>query len=118
VTRRKPGTRIAIVGSRSYADLAGVVDYVNALPNDAEVISGGARGVDSTAERAAISRGLKVTSIRAEWEKFGKAAGFIRNSTIVDSCDRVVAFWDGKSRGTLDTITKAKIASKPVEIIR
>lgn len=111
------GERVAIVGSRDYPWAERVRLYVAGLPDGTEVISGGARGVDRIAETAAIARGLKVLSLKAKWDKHGKAAGFLRNTDIVACCDRVVAFWDGQSRGTLDTITKAREARKPVEVI-
>jgi hypothetical protein len=53
----------------------------------------------------------------ADWNKHGKRAGFIRNTDIVMESDMIVAFWDGKSRGTADTIAKAKTLKKPTLII-
>lgn len=53
----------------------------------------------------------------ADWDKHGKAAGFLRNSTMVDVCDIVVAVWDGTSKGTQDTIRKARLAKKPTVIL-
>lgn len=100
--------KVAIVGSRGYFDLGSVRDYVNSLPDGTVVISGGARGVDRAAEDAALLRGLEVKSFKPDWKRYGKAAGFIRNKTIVDSADLVVAFWDGKSRGTRNSIERAK----------
>lgn len=110
--------RIAIVGSRDYANLAAVRRYVLSLPKDTIIISGGARGVDREAELAAYEAGLQVEIFFADWKTHGKDAGFIRNHEIVKSADRIVAFWDGRSRGTAHTIGLAKIASKPFEVIR
>ncbi|KKL45313.1 hypothetical protein LCGC14_2356910, partial [marine sediment metagenome] len=59
----------------------------------------------------------KLTVYRAEWDKYGKSAGFLRNQTIIDNCDMVVAFWDGKSKGTADTINKAKRSKKPILLV-
>jgi nucleoside 2-deoxyribosyltransferase len=81
------------------------------------VVSGGARGVDLEAEGAARARGLAVQIFPADWDKYGKRAGFLRNQQIVDAADTVVAFHDGVSRGTLHTIGLAKAAGKPVRII-
>ena len=110
--------RIAIVGSRGYSNLEAVRRFVRSLPRDAIVISGGAPGVDRAAEREAKKLGLALIVYRAEWEKLGRGAGIIRNGTIVESCDRVVAFWDGESRGTANTIARARRLGKPVEIIQ
>jgi hypothetical protein len=81
------------------------------------VVSGGAVGVDSMARCAAICFGLEVVVHEADWKNIGKSAGPRRNSRIVNDCDRVIAFWDGRSRGTLDTIEKACRAGKPVKLI-
>lgn len=110
--------RVAIVGSRAFASLDLVVDYVNTLPLDSVVVTGGARGVDSVAEYAAKQRGIKTEVYVPAWNVYGKSAGFRRNAEIVAACDRVVAFWDGVSRGTQHTIHLARTAGKPVKIIR
>jgi hypothetical protein len=108
--------KIAIVGSREYRDLGHVVRYVKSLPKDTVVISGGARGVDNVAANTARDCGLEVVIFPALWHIYGNQAGVIRNGEIVDLADKVVAFHDGVSKGTLDTIKKAKLAKKPLEI--
>ncbi len=108
--------KIAIVGSREYPHPEEVRDYVNGLEEGDEVISGAARGVDSWAAKAARERGLKVTEYPARWAEFGKSAGFIRNRTIVLAADKVVAFWDGKSKGTKNSMALAKFFVKPLEV--
>ena len=108
--------RIAIVGSREFPEMDMVREFVAALPSDAVVISGGARGVDSVAEEAAGTRGLETVIFPAEWDRHGKKAGFLRNKDIVAAADKVVAFWDGKSKGTAHTIRLAQEAGKTVEI--
>lgn len=107
--------KVGIVGSRDFARLDLVTAYVNTLPPDTIVVSGGARGVDSVAEQAAHARGLVCVIYKPDW-KDGKGAGFARNGRIVAQSDRVVAFWDGKSRGTLDTVWKAYKSTKRVEL--
>jgi hypothetical protein len=81
-----------------------------------ELISGGAPGPDRIAEEVAKGRGIKTTIFPAEWDKLGKQAGFLRNAIIIKEASFVVAFWDGKSRGTLDTIKKAVSAGKQVHV--
>jgi len=110
--------RVAIVGSRGYPDEQQVRAYVRALPEGTIVVSGGARGVDSWAEQEARARGLSVVVHYPQWGTFGRSAGFKRNQLIVESCTRGVAFWDGKSRGTMDTVRKMKRASKPIEVFK
>lgn len=99
--------RIAIVGSRTGIDREAVSLFVSRLPVHWIVVSGGARGVDSWAVEAAEERGMETIVIPAEWEKYGKSAGFRRNRQIVEESDSVVAFWDGESNDTYDTMKKA-----------
>lgn len=110
--------KIAIVGSREYSKMKDVSDFVYSLPRDTTIVSGGARGVDQAAERAARRRGMNVKIFLANWDKFGRKAGYLRNVEIVEASDRVVAFWDGFSNGTKHTINIAREKSKPVEIHR
>jgi predicted Rossmann fold nucleotide-binding protein DprA/Smf involved in DNA uptake len=109
--------KIAIVGSREYPDWKQVIDYVQSLPLDTIVVSGGARGVDRIAEQVARKRGMTVQIFHAEWDKYGKSAGMIRNQFIVDYADSVVAFLYQNSSGTMNTIERAKRAGKPVTVI-
>ena len=111
--------KLAIVGSRTFDDYRLVCKYAGlfVFEDIKEIVSGGARGADSLAGRYAKQFVIPLKVFEAEWDKYGKSAGFIRNQTIVDNCDMVLAFWDGESRGTADTIEKAKKAKKPTFII-
>lgn len=109
--------KVAIIGSREFPQLERVDSYVDTLHAEDVVVSGGARGVDLRAEQRARSRGLKVHIIRADWARHGRKAGFMRNPDIVAAADRVVAFWDGTSRGTADSIEIARKTGKPVEVV-
>lgn len=86
-----------------------------------EIISGHAKGADSLGERYALEKSLKCTIFKAEWSKYGRAAGPIRNSHMLEYVKQenpiVVAYWDGKSHGTKDTITKAKKLNITCEVI-
>ena len=108
--------KVAIVGSREYPDLEQVREYVRGLPPGTIVVSGGAVGVDKVAEQEAKEQGLNVEIWYPRWDLHGKGAGFARNRAIVHSADRVVAFWDGESRGTKHTIGVAQEMRKPVEV--
>lgn len=109
--------KIAIVGSRNYSRLDLVRNYLTENFSEGDiVISGGAFGVDSEAVVAANDLGFSSKVFYADWDKHGKAAGFIRNSLIVEAADVIIAFWDGSSRGTLDTLKKAKKAGKPYKV--
>lgn len=112
--------KIAIVGSRTFQNYDLLVDKL--LPFHLAglfdmIISGGARGADLLGEKYATYYEIETAIFKPDWDIDGKVAGFIRNQRIVDACDMVIAFWDGKSSGTQDTIEKAKIARKPTYII-
>ena len=113
--------KLAIVGSREFPDLDLVWVFVERVAQarpDTIIVSGGARGVDTVAAAAARMAGLVVEELVPDWATHGILAGFERNSRIVESCDRVAAFWDGVSNGTRDTITKAEAAGKKCQVIR
>jgi predicted Rossmann fold nucleotide-binding protein DprA/Smf involved in DNA uptake len=108
------GESVAIVGSRDWPEPDAVRDYVNSLSIDDTVISGGARGVDTIAEIAAIERGLAFVKYPPRYDLYGKSATFIRNKEIVVHADRVVAFHFQHSKGTALTIQLARDLKKPV----
>lgn len=109
-------TNIGIVGSRDFPDLGLVVEYVHSLPKDTVVVSGNAKGVDKTAETVAMDLGMEVISLPADWKQHGKSAGYKRNGEIVARSHKIVAFWDGKSKGTKHTIDIAYERGIPVDI--
>lgn len=107
-----------VVGSREFSELERVREFVRALPAGTTVISGGARGVDKTAIEEALSLGLGAEEHLAEWDKYGKRAGYLRNEQMVLSKpDFCVAFWDGKSCRTMHTINLCREHGIPVEVI-
>ena len=95
--------KIAIVGSRGFDDYGLMKEFIltNININDIEaVVSGGARGADALGEKFADEFGIEKIIFKAEWDKYGKRAGFIRNVDIIKNCDVCFAFWDGESHGT------------------
>lgn len=118
--------RIAVVGSRKYPNLDYVVSYVQSLPSDTIIISGGAQGVDLCAEQTARERDMKVVRIPVDTYKlpqkyderkieYGRRAR-VRNQYIIEMAGSVTAFWDEKSTGTKDSIEKARAIGRPVSI--
>lgn len=108
--------RLAIVGSRTFTNyklLESIVDK----KNPGMIISGGADGADSLANKYAKERGLPILIFYPNWNKFGKRAGYLRNEKIVSAAESVIAFWDGKSRGTKSSIDITKSQNKPIEIV-
>jgi hypothetical protein len=107
--------RIAIVGSRDYPNCKQVQRYVSGLSGDIVIVTGCAqRGVDSWVRSTALALHIDLIVKKADWTKYGKAAGPIRNNEIIEACDRIVAFWHKKSKGTFDCLRKAISAGKPI----
>lgn len=106
--------KLAVIGSRDWL-MPTVVERVLTEIYPDEVVSGGARGVDSFAEAWAILHLVPVKVFKPDWSK-GKSAGAQRNRKIVDYCDKLVAFWDGKSKGTLISIEMAQKAGKLLRV--
>lgn len=115
-----------IVGSRGYTDYASFKAKCDALldrKTDIEIVSGGASGTDAMAERYAHELGCSLQIFPAEWSRYGKRAGYVRNremhSYISTFPERgVIAFWDGQSKGTAQSFTLAKEFDNPIRIIR
>jgi len=91
---------VAIVGSQEYSRLYLVRTYVEKLPAGSVIVSGGARGVDATAEEAALATGLATLIFPADWAGLGQNAGLVRNDEIAANANRLVSFWNGASPGT------------------
>lgn len=110
--------KLAIVGSRGFSDFESLKNVIDAEKDVELIVSGGAKGADSLAERYASERGIPVKIFLPDWDTHGKQAGFIRNQDIVRACDKLIAFWDGDSRGTSHSIHLARSLGKPVKVIR
>ncbi len=106
--------KVAVIGSRKIKD----IDLEEYLPSDlTEIVSGGAIGVDTLAKEYAIENGIKLTEFLPEYEIYGRYAPLERNIKIIDYADKVIAFWDGKSKGTLFVIKNCEMKEVPVEIV-
>lgn len=106
--------KLAIVGSRNFNDYAKLEAKLRELYDISQitlVISGGAAGADTLAERFACERKLPQRIHRAQWAMHGRSAGPIRNRLIVNDCDALVAFWNGRSAGTRSAIKMARARS-------
>ena len=109
---------VAIIGSRTCDDSKLVFSILDGYKDTiTKVISGGAKGADTIAEGWAYANGKDVQVFYPDWEKFGKSAGFKRNVDIIDACQLCIAFWDGKSKGTLSSINLCKKSGKTVKIV-
>ena len=107
------GMRVAIIGSREMH----VTELGAFLPADTElIISGGAKGIDACARDYALGHGIRYVEFLPDYQRYGKAAPLKRNEQIIACADLVIAFWDGKSRGTKHAIDLCRRKNVPIEI--
>ena len=110
---KKQQYKIIIAGGRDFNDYTLLTKVCNeAIPrmagdNTPVIISGGAAGADSLGEQYAQENGIAIERHPADWKKHGKAAGPIRNAEMAACADFLIAFWDGKSRGTQNMMMNA-----------
>lgn len=114
--------RVLIAGCRNYNDYECAkrcIDYyIKDIRQKYELVfvSGGCRGADLLGERYAEENGFSVEIYPADWAKFGRKAGPIRNKLMAEVSDYIICFWDGKSAGTKSMIECAKRTNKPLKV--
>ena len=93
--------RVAIIGSRNLR-IENIEKYI---PDECgEIVTGGARGIDTCAAEYARSKGIKLTEFLPDYRRYGRGAPIIRNREIIEYAQRVVVIWDGRSRGSDNVI--------------
>jgi len=114
--------KITIGGCRGYNDYVAFKDHVDKCisllkgEHSLAILSGHCSGTDMMAERYANENGLALEIYQAQWKKYGRAAGPIRNKQMVEASDCVIAFWDQSSKGTKSLIAYANKLGKPTYI--
>lgn len=120
--------KIAVVGSRDFKDTDEARNIIFEMfepfgrAEPADLVSGGARGIDQLAEEVIdglnkeYDAKIKKIIFKPDWNKYGKRAGFLRNELIINEADFVLAFWDGKSKGTKHSIDLAIKKQIPIDI--
>ncbi len=117
---------IAIIGGRDFTDYELVKETIKLFETEegilikdfTHIVSGGAKGADSLAKKFANEFGIPLIEHFPNWEKYKKAAGYIRNELIINDSDVVFAFWDGKSKGTKNSIDIARAKKKTLIITK
>jgi len=115
--------KVIIAGSRGFNDyelLERLVDmYLQRYSADqVEIVSGGARGADRLGERYAQSRGMALKVMPADWNRYGKSAGYRRNESMAQYATHCIVFWDSSSRGTQHMINLANQYNLALRIVR
>ena len=114
---------IIIAGCRDFNDYAVVeremMDFIGKFIGkiEIEIISGGAKGADALGERFAKEHNLPLKIVPADWETYGRAVGPRRNEEMARMAGSLVAFWDGKSKGTKNMIDTAKKFGLRVKVV-
>jgi hypothetical protein len=112
---------IAIVGGRDFSDYTllkeSILSYISIYGVLDNIVSGGAKGADTLAAQFATEIGIPLLVFKPDYQKYGRGATLVRNTQIIENADVVFAFWDGQSKGTKDSITKAKKLQKELHII-
>jgi hypothetical protein len=112
--------KVIIAGGRNFADfnkLCQVCDEFLQNHSNIEIVSGAYKGADLLGERYAAERNYPIKQFPAEWKRYGKSAGQKRNAEMATYADELIAFWDGKSKGTKNMIDLANQNGLNVKII-
>lgn len=113
--------KVIIAGTRDFSDidlLRDKCDQILATKNEVEVVSGACRGADYLGEVYAKEKGYTITQFKAKWSELGKSAGYVRNAEMAEYADALIAFWDGKSKGTKHMIDLAEKNNLQIRIVR
>lgn len=111
---------VIIAGGRDFQNynlLCEKCDFYFSRIKPTAIISGLAKGADSLGRQYGLNRGIQVLEFPADWNKYGKSAGMRRNQEMLKIADGLIAFWDGKSRGTENMINIAKNKGIPIRIV-
>lgn len=106
--------KLIVAGTRTFRriDVGAIIKECGLDPG--EVVTGAAPGIDSLASDWALREGIPVKQFPPDWNKYGRAAGPIRNAQMAEYGDALLAIWDGKSRGTRSMIEEAKKRGLPI----
>ena len=108
--------KIAIIGSRNlFVDINTIEKYIP--DNVTEIVTGGAKGIDKSAEIYASHKAITLTEFLPDYSRYKKGAPLKRNELIADYADAAIAFWDGHSKGTLHTINAFNKQNKRVTVV-
>lgn len=115
--------KVIVAGSRDFNDYELLErELINFLrgkkPNEVEIVSGGARGADRLGEKFAKEKGCKLTIMNADWNRYGKSAGYRRNVEMAEYSNACVVFWDNVSKGSKHMIDIAEKKDLDLKIVK
>ena len=106
--------RVIIAGTRTFDDYGMLCNHADYMLQDKQrtrrivIVSGAAKGADALGEQYARDRGYKIQRYPADWNRYGRAAGPLRNEKMAQNADALLAYWDGKGPGTQGMIALAE----------
>ena len=115
--------KLIIAGGRDFDNKQLMLDSLHSLDDSfhrglpVSFVSGMARGADALAYQLAKHNNIACHEFPADWDTYGKRAGFIRNEDMARFADGLLAFWDGQSKGTEHMIQTMKRMGKPVVVV-
>jgi hypothetical protein len=112
--------KVIIAGGRTFSDyelLKEKCDKFLENQTNVEIVSGTANGADKLGERYAKEKGYKIVQFPAQWNTWGKSAGYKRNTEMAQYADMLIAFWDSESRGTKHMIDLAHKKLLKVQVV-
>ena len=114
----EPKVRVIVAGSRNFQNYPLMCKELDKIKDRIEcIVSGDATGADTYGCMYARDNNIPVRHCPADWQKYGTAAGYVRNKQMGDYGDELIAFWDGVSPGTNDMINYMKQLGKKVTVI-
>ena len=122
-TEKKENFKVIIAGSRGFSNYKLLKETCDKYLREKKkthnviVVSGHARGADTLGEKYASDEDLDLEIYPADWKKYGKSAGFMRNEQMADIADAVIAFWNGESHGTKHMIDIAEEKGLNVKVV-
>ena len=108
--------KLGIVGTRTFDDFPKFVSNVD-LFYKSEIHTGDAKGTDAMAREYAMVNEIPLTVHYADWDRYNRGAGPIRNIQLINSVDMILAFWDNKSPGTKQVIEYCFKHHKPFMVV-
>ncbi len=112
--------KVIIAGGRDFKNyplLCRVCDHMLKNQSEVEIVSGMANGADALGQLYSLEKKYKVKPFPADWDKLKSSAGPVRNKEMAKYADALIAFWDGKSRGTENMIQEAKNNNLKVKVV-
>ena len=107
-----------VAGSRTFQNYQFLCKELDKIKDQiGEIVCGEARGADTLGRTYAYDNDIIIKSYPADWERYGKSAGFVRNGEMAAYADKAIIFWDGKSVGSKDMIDKMEKLGKEVRVV-